>query len=72
MTLKDVSFTKTHATTPNGRVKLVGVPLGRQYGKLMDHFHGDWQFAGEVQDAFNKQFPLRKRLKFWNPGHVIE
>lgn len=67
-----VKITKTHVITDEGRVKCVGVPLGIQYGRLMDHFHGDWATASKVQTLFNKQFSAEKRRKFWNPGHVIE
>ncbi len=67
-----IKITKTHVITPLGRVQCVGIPLGIQYGRLMDHFHGDYVTADKVQTLFNKQFPAEKRRKFWNPGHVIQ
>lgn len=69
--LRNITFTRTHAHTPLGRIKLTGLTLSHQYARLMDHFHSDWKLAEKVQNAFNRQFPKAKREKFWNPGHVI-
>ena len=72
MNLKSIEITKTHVISPLGKVKCVGFTLAIQYGRLTDHFKGDWATADKVQNLFNRQFPAAKRRKFWTPGHVIK
>ena len=64
-------FTRHYLHYGSRSVRLTGITLSRQYGRLIDFFKGDWQTANRVQTMFNKQFPVKTRRNFYRPGHVI-